>query len=84
MPVPHMPFVGYGVAPTVFDHFAPRFYPISQHNFPPAFSEGTVEIPENGEEVFVIEGSFCDEIGEHRRWSWCRSWLKSDVGLGWW
>lgn len=34
---------------------------------------GTVEIHENGEEVFVIEGSFCDEIGEHRRWSWCRN-----------
>lgn len=26
MPVPHMPSVGYGVAPTVFDHFAPRFF----------------------------------------------------------
>ena len=68
--------------PTVFDHFAPGFHPISQHNFSPAFSEGTVEIHENGEEVFVIEGSFCDEIGEHRRWSWCRSWLQNGCWSG--
>ena len=34
---------------------------------------GTVEIHEKGEEVFVIEGSFSDELGVHRSWSWCRS-----------
>eukprot|EP00913_Durusdinium_trenchii_P034335 g32124.t2 len=27
---------------------------------------GTVEVPKDGEEVFVIEGSFSDEMGEHR------------------
>ena len=35
--------------------------------------EGTVEVPKDGEEVFVIEGSFSDEMGEHRTWSWCSS-----------
>ncbi|CAK9078128.1 unnamed protein product [Durusdinium trenchii] len=34
---------------------------------------GTVEVPKDGEEVFVIEGSFSDEMGEHRTWSWCRN-----------
>ncbi|CAE7863402.1 ABCF3 [Symbiodinium necroappetens] len=34
---------------------------------------GDVDIPETGEEVFVIEGSFTDELGEHRTWSWSRN-----------
>lgn len=34
---------------------------------------GYVDIPETGEEVFVIEGSFADELGEHRAWSWSRN-----------
>lgn len=41
-----------------------------------------VEIDEKGEEVFVIEGSFSDELGVHRSWSWCRSWLKIE-GAAW-
>ena len=45
-------------------------------------SAGTVEIDEKGEEVFVIEGSFSDELGVHRSWSWCRSWLKIE-GAAW-
>mmetsp|Transcript_18007 Transcript_18007/g.33802 ORF Transcript_18007/g.33802 Transcript_18007/m.33802 type:complete len:298 (+) Transcript_18007:44-937(+) len=32
-----------------------------------------VDIPETGEEVFVIEGSFSDNLGEHRPWSWSRN-----------
>ncbi|CAJ1430099.1 unnamed protein product [Effrenium voratum] len=34
---------------------------------------GQVEVDGAGEEVFVVEGSFVDELGEHRRWSWCRA-----------
>ena len=33
---------------------------------------GDVEVPETGEEVFVIDGSFADALGEHRAWSWSR------------
>ncbi|CAJ1340055.1 unnamed protein product [Effrenium voratum] len=34
---------------------------------------GQVEVDGAGEEVFVVEGCFVDELGEHRRWSWCRT-----------
>lgn len=32
-----------------------------------------VEVPTGGEEVFVIEGDFSDELGDHKTWSWARN-----------
>jgi len=29
-------------------------------------------VPANGQEVFVVDGSFEDELGEHDRWAWAR------------
>ena len=43
-------------------------------------STGDVDIPETGEEVFVIEGSFTDELGEHRTWSWSRDLVQAYFG----
>jgi len=37
---------------------------------------GSVRVPSAGEEVFVVEGSFVDELGEHRAWSWSRNPMK--------
>lgn len=34
---------------------------------------GAVELPPLGREVFVVEGGFVDELGEHRAWSWARN-----------
>ena len=42
---------------------------------------GYVDIPETGEEVFVIEGSFADELGEHRAWSWSRDVVQAYFGV---
>eukprot|EP00403_Amphidinium_massartii_P033824 CAMPEP_0178442452 /NCGR_PEP_ID=MMETSP0689_2-20121128/38172_1 /TAXON_ID=160604 /ORGANISM="Amphidinium massartii, Strain CS-259" /LENGTH=267 /DNA_ID=CAMNT_0020065999 /DNA_START=168 /DNA_END=971 /DNA_ORIENTATION=+ len=36
-------------------------------------AQGTVPVPALGEEVFVLEGSFSDGMGEHRKWSWARN-----------
>mmetsp|Transcript_135455 Transcript_135455/g.377275 ORF Transcript_135455/g.377275 Transcript_135455/m.377275 type:complete len:305 (-) Transcript_135455:80-994(-) len=33
---------------------------------------GILEVPPKGMESFVVEGSFTDELGEHRAWSWTR------------
>ena len=43
---------------------------------------GQVEVDGAGEEVFVVEGSFVDELGEHRRWSWCRASAAARGGGG--
>merc|ERR1712125_116137 len=31
---------------------------------------GSIHVPATGEEVFVMEGDFVDELGAHRKWSW--------------
>lgn len=36
-------------------------------------AEGFTDVPEGGLETFVLEGSFEDELGQHRAWSWARS-----------
>lgn len=35
-------------------------------------ASGIVEVQPKGAETFVVEGSFADELGEHRTWSWTR------------
>lgn len=35
-------------------------------------ASGSMRVPANGEEIFVMEGSFSDDLGEHRTWSWSR------------
>mmetsp|Transcript_92176 Transcript_92176/g.284875 ORF Transcript_92176/g.284875 Transcript_92176/m.284875 type:complete len:327 (+) Transcript_92176:2-982(+) len=37
-----------------------------------AGATGVVEVQPRGSELFVMEGSFTDELGEHRTWSWTR------------
>lgn len=36
-------------------------------------TRGEVLVPATGEEIFVMEGSFDDELGCHRTWSWARN-----------
>mmetsp|Transcript_22582 Transcript_22582/g.49941 ORF Transcript_22582/g.49941 Transcript_22582/m.49941 type:complete len:300 (-) Transcript_22582:87-986(-) len=38
-----------------------------------AGAKGAVAVPQDGEEIFVVEGSFHDDLGHHRQWSWARN-----------
>lgn len=45
----------------------------------PPKSSGAIEVPKHGEEVFVVEGSMSDDLGEHRLWSWARNSVAGQV-----
>jgi hypothetical protein len=32
----------------------------------------TVQVPPNGMEIFVLDGTFTSKLGHHDQWSWCR------------
>ena len=38
----------------------------------PANSSFDIAVPKHGAEIFVVDGSFSSELGDHDKWSWCR------------
>ena len=44
----------------------------------PADSSLEISIPKHGAEIFVVDGNFSSELGDHDEWSWCRVPNESD------
>mmetsp|Transcript_27055 Transcript_27055/g.40058 ORF Transcript_27055/g.40058 Transcript_27055/m.40058 type:complete len:265 (+) Transcript_27055:137-931(+) len=38
----------------------------------PENSEFEINVPFNGMEIFIVDGSFSSQLGTHDEWSWCR------------
>eukprot|EP00927_Polykrikos_kofoidii_P057022 TRINITY_DN51131_c0_g1_i1.p1 TRINITY_DN51131_c0_g1~~TRINITY_DN51131_c0_g1_i1.p1 ORF type:complete len:834 (+),score=103.57 TRINITY_DN51131_c0_g1_i1:77-2578(+) len=45
---------------------------VSVEYFPKDVTSFDIDVPKNGKEIYIVDGSFKDKLGDHDEWSWAR------------